>query len=179
MKFKSSNRIALKLTCYIVLFSFFLVGLGICGQVYFDYHITIHLLVLSSVVICLIAGFTLIMAHLLISRHLQDLAAQLVHFDPPKPYMPEYQNVQKEKEVSIKADDHVSPAKMDAVGRLSSSFAHEFGNPLFGIRSVISDFYSRDNISEDDKQLLTLARDECDRMREMIKEFQKSYQGML
>lgn len=74
-------------------------------------------------------------------------------------------------------DELMNARKMEAVGRLASNFAHEFGNPLFGIRSVITDFCSREDISEGDKQLLEIARDECDRMKVMVKEFQLLYQG--
>ncbi len=74
-------------------------------------------------------------------------------------------------------DELMNARKMEALGRLSSNFAHEFGNPLFGIRSVITDFHTREDISDDDKDLLAIASDECDRMREMVKEFQHLYQG--
>lgn len=73
-------------------------------------------------------------------------------------------------------DELMNARKMEALGRLSSNFAHEFGNPLFGIRSVITDFYNREDTSNGDKELLAMARDECDRMREMVKEFQQLYQ---
>jgi len=63
--------------------------------------------------------------------------------------------------------------KMEAVSRLSASFAHEFGNPLFGVRSVLSDFSERITYSENDKYLLELAHGECERMRNMVREFQQ------
>jgi len=63
--------------------------------------------------------------------------------------------------------------KMDAVGRLSASFAHEFGNPLLGVRSVIRDISERVPMEKGDQQLLNLAYDECDRMKVLIRDFQR------
>ncbi len=63
--------------------------------------------------------------------------------------------------------------KMDAVGRLSASFAHEFGNPLLGVRSVIKDICERVPMEDGDKQLLRLAYEECDRMKILIRDFQR------
>ncbi len=63
--------------------------------------------------------------------------------------------------------------KMEAVGRLSASFAHEFGNPLIGVRSVIGDIRERANLTIEDRQLLDLAYEECDRMKVLIRNFQQ------
>ncbi len=63
--------------------------------------------------------------------------------------------------------------KMEAVGRLSASFAHEFGNPLLGVRSVIKDISERVAMDESDKHLLELAYSECERMKALIRDFQR------
>lgn len=70
----------------------------------------------------------------------------------------------------------VNAKKMEAVGRLSAKFAHEFGNPLFGVRSVLKDFCNRTDLTTEDSRLLYLAHQECERMRVMIREFQQLYQ---
>ncbi|MDJ0622414.1 MAG: PAS domain S-box protein [Desulfocapsaceae bacterium] len=62
--------------------------------------------------------------------------------------------------------------KMEAVGRLSASFAHEFGNPLLGVRSVIKDISERVVMGADDRQLMQLAYEECERMKLLIRDFQ-------
>lgn len=82
------------------------------------------------------------------------------------------------KEVSYEAalqDELLNSKKMEAVGRLSARFAHEFGNPLFGVRAVIKDIAERLEVSEDDAILLQLAVKECDKMRGMVREFQEVY----
>jgi signal transduction histidine kinase len=63
--------------------------------------------------------------------------------------------------------------KMEAVGRLSASFAHEFGNPLLGVRSVIKDISDRIAMEKSDRQLLKLACGECERMKVLIRDFQQ------
>ncbi|MFW2366706.1 MAG: PAS domain-containing protein [Desulforhopalus sp.] len=70
----------------------------------------------------------------------------------------------------------VNVKKMEAVGRLSANFAHEFGNPLFGVRSVLKDFSNRDYFSSEDARLINLAYSECERMRAMVREFHQLYQ---
>ncbi|MBM9605831.1 PAS domain S-box protein [Desulfopila inferna] len=63
--------------------------------------------------------------------------------------------------------------KMEAVSRLSASFAHEFGNPLLGVRSVIKDIGERIPMEKGDKELLDLAYTECERMKILIRNFQR------
>jgi PAS domain S-box-containing protein len=69
----------------------------------------------------------------------------------------------------------VNAKKMEAVSRLSGSIAHEFGNPLFAVRSVLRDLSGRATLAEEDKHLLELAHGECERMRTMVREFQQLY----
>jgi PAS domain S-box-containing protein len=68
--------------------------------------------------------------------------------------------------------------KMEAVGRLSASFAHEFGNPLMGVRSVIDDIRKRTLLNKEDRRLLDLAYGECDRMKVLIRNFQQFHRNV-
>ncbi len=68
--------------------------------------------------------------------------------------------------------------KRDAVGRLSASFAHEFGNPLMGVRSVIDDIRHRSGLKKEDRHLLDLAYSECDRMKKLIRNFQQFHRNV-
>jgi len=57
------------------------------------------------------------------------------------------------KDVSYKAalqDELLNAQKMEAVGRLSAKFAHEFGNSFFGVRAVIKDTFERLSFSKED-----------------------------
>lgn len=59
--------------------------------------------------------------------------------------------------------------KLSALGRLASSIAHEFGNPLIGIKYLLTDFIERPFISREDQELLLLGMEECDRMKKLLK----------
>lgn len=63
--------------------------------------------------------------------------------------------------------------KMEAVGKLAASIAHEFGNPLLGIRFALRDVQQRLGQDSEDRQLLHLAEKECDRMRKLIRDLQQ------
>lgn len=72
-----------------------------------------------------------------------------------------------------KRSEEESGKVVDAMHRISANFAHEFGNPLFGVRSVIEDFLARLKLAAEDRQLLELAGAECQRMLVMLKEFHR------
>jgi len=62
--------------------------------------------------------------------------------------------------------------KMSTIGNLSASIAHEFNNPLQGIMSIIKGVKRRAHLSQDDSELIDLAINECNRMRDLIKSLQ-------
>lgn len=63
--------------------------------------------------------------------------------------------------------------KMEAMGKLAASIAHEFGNPLLGIRFALRDVQQRLGQDAEDRHLLQLAEKECDRMRKLIRDLQQ------
>ena len=78
-------------------------------------------------------------------------------------------DISRERELTA----HLQHAqKMELVGRMTASLAHEFGNPLLGIRFALRDVKQRPELAPDDRQLLQLAEEECDRMRSLIRDLQ-------
>jgi len=65
--------------------------------------------------------------------------------------------------------------KQKALGRLSASIAHEFGNPLLGIKALLKDFRERPTFSSEDNELVVIAMNECDGMQNLIRDIQTFY----
>ncbi len=62
--------------------------------------------------------------------------------------------------------------KMETIGKLAASIAHEFGNPLLGIRFALRDVKQRQSLDAEAQNMLRLAEEECDRMRKLLRDLQ-------
>jgi signal transduction histidine kinase len=62
--------------------------------------------------------------------------------------------------------------KLSAIGKLTASIAHEFNNPLYGIKNVIEGIKRNFTLDDEYRELLDLALSECDRVRDLIKNLQ-------
>ncbi len=69
-------------------------------------------------------------------------------------------------------DQLLHAEKLSAIGKLSASIAHEFNNPLFGIRNVLGGIKQRAPLDEDDTELVDMALKECDRIKYLIQDLQ-------
>ena len=66
--------------------------------------------------------------------------------------------------------------KMEAIGVLSASIAHEFGNPLVGISLFLRDLKESGQVSQGNQRLLDLCLDECSRMSKLLRDLKYFYQ---
>ena len=62
--------------------------------------------------------------------------------------------------------------KLAAIGKLSASIAHEFNNPLQGIMTILKGLKKRAILEEEDRELLDVAIDESERMKNLIRSLQ-------
>ncbi|MDH3257513.1 MAG: PAS domain S-box protein, partial [Nitrospinota bacterium] len=59
--------------------------------------------------------------------------------------------------------------KLSATGKMAASMAHEFNNPIFGIRNVLEKILRRVQMEDNNKRFVQLAITECDRMAMLIR----------
>jgi len=78
---------------------------------------------------------------------------------------------QRIKESQLKI---VHMEKLTALGKLTGSIAHEFNNPLQGIKSILEIFEGAD-MDKEKARLASLGSKECDRMATMIRGLQNFY----
>ena len=62
--------------------------------------------------------------------------------------------------------------KLSAVGKLAASIAHEFNNPICGIRNVLDGLKRRAILGGEDLQMVGLALRECERIARLTKDLQ-------
>ncbi len=79
---------------------------------------------------------------------------------------------QRTRELTMAHEQLLHAEKLGAIGRLSASIAHEFNNPLQGIMYVLSGLKRRVSFEEEDAELVSLALEECVRMKNLIKNLQ-------
>ncbi len=66
--------------------------------------------------------------------------------------------------------------KMEAMGELSASIAHEFGNPLLGVRFLLRHLRDNGALGEGDRNLLAVGLEEVERMQALIRDLKSFYQ---
>ncbi|MCK5916250.1 MAG: transporter substrate-binding domain-containing protein, partial [Deltaproteobacteria bacterium] len=83
------------------------------------------------------------------------------------------QRVEERTESLEKAHEQLRHAeKLSAIGQFSASIAHEINNPLTGISNVLARLQRKLKVEENEALMLSMARDECDRMQRLIQDLQ-------
>jgi len=59
--------------------------------------------------------------------------------------------------------------KLSATGKMAASMAHEFNNPIYGIRNVLEKIMRRVQMADNNKRFVKLALQECDRVALLIR----------
>lgn len=67
----------------------------------------------------------------------------------------------------------IQAERLGAIGSLAASIAHEFNNPLCGVRSVLERIARKSELVAADQGLMELALENCDRMSRLIRDLQQ------
>ena len=67
----------------------------------------------------------------------------------------------------------IQAERLGAIGSLAASIAHEFNNPLCGVRSVLERIARKSELVSTDQGLMELALENCDRMSRLIRDLQQ------
>ena len=71
--------------------------------------------------------------------------------------------------------------KLTAIGRLSATIAHEFGNPLLGIQYFLKDLNNKEVLQGEDRHFLEIALEESQRIKDLIatlRDFSRTSPGL-
>ncbi len=69
--------------------------------------------------------------------------------------------------------DALEEERLKVLGSLIPALAHEFNNPLCGVDNVLERMRRRPDLSDAERQLLQLAREQCGRMQQLLKAVQE------
>ncbi|MBI5556564.1 MAG: hypothetical protein HY885_02895 [Deltaproteobacteria bacterium] len=69
-------------------------------------------------------------------------------------------------------DQLLHAEKLSAIGKLAASIAHEFNNPIYGIRNVLDGLRRRESLDEKNMEMVNLAIKECDRVAKLTRDLQ-------
>lgn len=79
-------------------------------------------------------------------------------------------------------DQLMHAEKLGAIGKLSASIAHEFGNPIFGIRNLLEGLKNRATLQDGDQKMVDIAIKECNRIKDLLrqlKDFNRPSDGIM
>lgn len=78
---------------------------------------------------------------------------------------------ERTRELNVANEKVVHGEKLSAIGKLSASIAHEFNNPIFGIRNAL-EIVAENDLDEDTSDIVRIAIKECNRMAGLIRNLQ-------
>jgi PAS domain S-box-containing protein len=108
-----------------------------------------------------------------------EVRLQLMDHENPPVFVAIVQDIteqkQAEEELQKTHQQLLHSEKLNAAGKLSASFAHEFNNPLTGVRSALEQIRERVPMSDDYKELLDVGIKESNRMAGLVRKLADSH----
>lgn len=69
----------------------------------------------------------------------------------------------------------VQSAKLSALGKLTGSIAHEFNNPITGLRNILEQVGEESSLTDELRSLMSLGVKECNRMAALVQKLRNFY----
>lgn len=82
---------------------------------------------------------------------------------------------ERTRELEIERERLIHAEKLNAIGKLSASIAHEFNNPIYGILNVLERIDRKAPLDKENKEFVGMAIRECNRMADLIKKLMDFY----
>jgi PAS domain S-box-containing protein len=79
------------------------------------------------------------------------------------------------QELNLSNQQLLHAEKLSAIGKLSASFAHEFNNPLYGVRNILQEIREDIPMSDADLKMVDIALSESNRMASLIEKLKSFY----
>jgi len=79
---------------------------------------------------------------------------------------------ERTEQLRITYEQLLHAEKLSAVGKLAASIAHEFGNPIIGIRNYLKGLRKSPAMGDSEREFIDLAIAECQRVRDLISNLQ-------
>ena len=77
-----------------------------------------------------------------------------------------------EEELKQSQEQLLHTEKLRAIGKLTASIAHEFNNPIYGIRNVLEKISEEVELNDRQRGFVNMATDECNRVKDLIRKLQ-------
>jgi signal transduction histidine kinase len=84
-------------------------------------------------------------------------------------------NIKQQEELKASHQRLLHSDKLVSLGKLTSSIAHEFNNPIYGIKTLLEHVREEVNPEKENAKFLDIAIKECDRMADLVKKLQRFY----
>lgn len=83
--------------------------------------------------------------------------------------------IKQQEELKSSHERLLHSDKLVSLGKLTSSIAHEFNNPIYGIKTLLELVSEEAKLEKEQANFLDIAIKECDRMADLVKKLQRFY----
>jgi signal transduction histidine kinase len=83
--------------------------------------------------------------------------------------------IRQQEELESSHENLLHTDKLSSLGKLTGSIAHEFNNPIFGMKTLLEQVKEEATLDDNHAKFLSLSIKQCDRMADLVKKLQGFY----